>query len=202
MGRDQGDAGDVGTRLDGDVPEGGGGINGHACLLGGSLEPGVLEQVGDQLDGLVPFNGAAGVGEDLLLLKGQVAVLIGHHVAAVGHIAGVQLNAGGGGLQGGAAGVADLGVRAEDGEDGGVAASGKIAGAVDDIAHLAFGGQGVYGGDVGGLEGGLPVQAGDRIVCHTVANNQNIFHCRASPFRGTLGARDTIYFPGRSCWDE
>ena len=72
----------------------------HPCLLGGSGEGGILEEVGDQLDGLVPFDGPAGVGEDLLLGKGQVAVLQGHHVAPVGHVPRLRLDAGGSCLQG------------------------------------------------------------------------------------------------------
>ena len=188
VGRDQGDAGDIGLALDGDVPEGGGRVDHHAGLFCGGLEAGIGKEVGDQSDGLLTLDGTAGVGEDLLLLKGQVAVLIGHHVAAVGHVPGLQLDAGGGCLQGGAAGVADLGVCAEDGEDGGVAAGRQVAGAVDDAAHLALGGQGIHHGDVGGLEGGLVLQRGDGVVGHAVADDEDIFHA------GVLLSRDEELF--------
>ena len=96
----------------------------HARLLGGLLEDRVLEEVGDQLDGLLSFNRPAGVGEDFLFLKGQVTVLIGHHIAPVRDVPGLQLDAGGSGLQRGAAGVAEVGVGPENGQDGGVAAGG------------------------------------------------------------------------------
>ena len=176
VGRDQGDAGDIGLALNGNVPEGGGRMDHHAGLFGGSLEAGVGKEVGDQLDGLVALNGAAGVGEDLLLLKGQVVVLVGHHVAAVGHVASLQLDAGGGCLQRGAAGVADFGVCAKDGENGGVTAGGQVAGAVDDVAHLALGGQGIHHGDVCCLERGLVLQGGDGVVGHAVADDKDVFH--------------------------
>lgn len=89
VGWDELDAGDGSPALDGDVPEGGGGVDHHTRLLGGGLEAGVLEEVGDELNGLLPLNGAPGVGQNLLRGKGGVPVLQGHHVAAVGYVAGL-----------------------------------------------------------------------------------------------------------------
>ena len=176
VGGKQGDPGDGGPGLHGDVPERGGGVDHHAGLLGGLLEGGVPEEVGNQLDRLVPFNGTAGVGEDALFLKGEVAVLIGDHVAPIGNVSGLELDACGGSLQGGAACVADIGVCPENGQDGGVAAGGQTGGAVDHIAHLTLGGQPIHDGDGGVLKGGFVVQGGDGIVSHAVSDDQDVFH--------------------------
>ena len=47
------------------------GVDHHPGLLGGSGEGGILEEVGDQLDGLVPFDGPAGVERIFFSAKGR-----------------------------------------------------------------------------------------------------------------------------------
>ena len=176
VGRDEFDAHDVRAGLHRNVPEGSGGMHDHPGLLGSGLEFGVVEQVRDQLNGLVALDGAAGVGEDLLLFKGQVAVFQSDHVAAIRNVTGLELDAGGSSFQRGAAGIAHVGVCAENGQDGGVTAGGQAVGAVDDVAHLALGGQGIHHGNAGVLEGGLVVQGGDGVVCHAVTDDEDILH--------------------------
>ena len=176
VGRDEVDAGDVHLGLDGDVPEGGGGIDDHAGCFGGFLEVGVVEEVVDELNRLLPLDGTAGVGQDLLLGVGLIPFLQGDHVAAVAHVAGVEVDAGGGSFQGGAAGVALPGVVAEDGQDSGVTAGRETLGAVDDAAHGAFPGQLVDGVLADYLKGGLVAQFGYGVVGHAVPNDQYVFH--------------------------
>ena len=114
--------------------------------------------------------------EDSLFLKGHVALLICHHVAAVGDVACLELYAGGGGLKGRPAGVVELGVAAENGHYRGVAAGRQAAGHVQNAAHLAPGGELVDKGLFRILQRGQPAELGNGIISHTVADYKYIFH--------------------------
>ena len=172
MGRDEADPREVPVMLDGKGTEGGhrgqlhiGGFHG-----GGKGRVGV--QGPDGLEGVLPGDGAGAVGEDAPLLKGLVPFLQAHQVAAVAAVPLPEREAQGRRLHGGAAGEIPQGIAAEDGEDAGLAAGGELGRAVHDAAHHAPGRQGVDGGDLCRLQGGLAAQGGDGIVGHAVADDE------------------------------
>ena len=171
---------DVAATLLGNVAEGGRGRDGHARRLQGCVEFRVGAQLGDDGHGGFAVDGSGVVGENFLLAEGLVAVLQANHIAPEAGAAGLEGNAAAGGLQGAAAGKVPPGIAAEDGEDGRVAAGGKLLGHRAHAAQHAAPGKGVDGGGVHRLQGCFPAQFRHGIVRHAVADHKKILHKNSS----------------------
>ena len=176
VGRDQADARHVRAALDGDVAERGIGVDPHAGFFRRFCKAGLLPQGFHQRDALLPLDGAGAVGQDALFFKGHAPVFIANHVAAVGHVPGLQADAAGRRLHGSTASEIRSGVAAEDRQDRRIAAGGHPLGHVFHIAHLAPGGQSVDAVLFGGLQRRFPAQGLHGVIRHTVADDEDILH--------------------------
>ncbi len=87
--------------------------------------------------------------------------------------------------QGRAAGVTEVGVCAEDGEDGRVAAGGQAGRAVDYAPTSPLAARASITGMAASFAGGLVVQSRDGVVGHAVSDDENVLH--GVSFQGWVG---------------
>ena len=171
MGRRGHQAADVAALLLGDMPEGGRGRNGHACLLHGSVKLGFFTKLPDDGHGRLTVDGTGVVRENPLLVEGAVAVLHADHVAAEAGAAGLQRDAAAGGLQRTAAGEIPIGVAAENGQNGCVAAGRQEFRYRADASQRSRLGQGVDHRLDRGFQRRFSVQFRQRIIRHAVSDH-------------------------------
>ena len=193
MRRRKPDALDVHMTLHREVAERRALVHDHAGLLGQRTEVRVGKERRHELVRFASLDAPRAVGDDVLVLERHVLVGIRDHVAAVARVAGGEPDAGGRRLERGAAEKVLARRAAEDGHDGRVAAGGKAVGHVAHAAEHAVAREIVDRVLFRCLERRAAAERVERMVGHTVADDENILH--------TVSLFPEIFLPRGVLWD-